>query len=107
MANANTQNSGSERRISDSRLAKVRRDISSGTKQLATWVGRVDSIDNEISSLESNSSNGPIVIELNSRKTYYESKVDHLTKRVDAQVKTLSDYISKNGRLDDKRYGIE
>ncbi|MBV6418847.1 MAG: hypothetical protein DAHOPDDO_00057 [Ignavibacteriaceae bacterium] len=106
-ANGSGSNNNKERRISDKRLTKVRQDITSGTKQLATWEKKVEIVDNEIKSLNSDASNRPLIIKLETTKTYYESKVDGILKRVNSSQRTLSEYIDKNNRLDDKRFGIE
>ena len=107
MNQANDSDPGKERRISESRIMKVRQDIESSSKQLANWVSKVEKVENEINALEPSSSNKPTIIVLEARKTHYQSKVDKILKRVASSEKTLSEYIDKNNRLDDQEYGID
>lgn len=94
-----------ERRISDKRLTQVKQDIDSGTKKLATWEKKVEVVENDIKSLGTDSSDRPLIIKLESTKTFYQSKVDAILKRVNSSKRTLSEYIDKNNRLDDQRFG--
>ena len=107
MAQANNKPAAAEKRISDRRLTKVRQDISSRAKQLSTWVGKVEIVTSELGALEDTSVSQPTIVVLEADKAYYQSKADRLRKQVDSLSKTLSDYISKNSRLDDKRLGID
>jgi hypothetical protein len=95
------------RRTSEKRLTHVRQDISSGTNQLETWVKRVEDVDIEIRSLGTDSNNKPILIKLESDRTYYQSKVDRILKRLTSSQRKLSEYIGKNQKLDDESFGIE
>lgn len=107
MAKANNSSTAGERKISDSRLTKVRQDIASRAKQLSTWVKKVEVVESEINTLGDTSVNQPVITVLEADKAFYRSKADRLRKEVDSLSKTLSVHISKNSRLDDKRLGIE
>lgn len=107
MAKANNNSTASERKISDSRLTKVRQDIKSRSTQLSTWVKKVEVVESEINALEDTSVNRPVITVLEADKAFYQSKADRLRKEVDSLSKTLSVHISKNSRIDDKRLGID
>ncbi len=107
MAQANNKPAAAEKRISDRRLTKVRKDISSRAKQLSTWVKKVEFVASELDALEDTSVNRPTIVVLEADRAYYQSKADCLRKEVDSLSKTLSGHISKNSRLDDERLGID
>jgi len=96
--------SNKERRVSDKRLTQVKQDIDSGTKRLATWEKKVELVENDLKALNSDSSDRPLIIKLETTKTFYQSKVDNILKRVNSSKRTLSEYIDKNNRLDDQRF---
>jgi hypothetical protein len=107
MAKAKDTQKSSERRISDSRLTKVKQDLSTRARQLSTWEKKVEIVTNEISAFEDNAANRPTIIVLESDRVHFQSKADRLKKQVDNLSKTQKDYISKNARLDNKQLGIE
>lgn len=94
-----------ERRVSNKRLTQVKQVIDAGTKMLATWEKKVEVVENDLKSLDSASSDRPLIIKLETTKTFYQSRVDNILKRVNSSKRTLSEYIDKNSRLDDQRFG--
>lgn len=107
MAKANNNSAAGERKISESRLNKVRQDIKSKSTQLSTWVKKVEVVSNDLSSQEDTLVNRPVITVMENDLAFYQSKADRLKKEVDSLSKTLSTYISKNSRIDDKRLGID
>lgn len=107
MAKANNNSAAGERKISDSRLTKVRQDIKSRSSQLSTWVKKVEVISNDLGNQEDTLVNRPVITVMENDLAFYQSKADRLRKEVDSLSKTLSTYISKNSRIDDKRLGID